>query len=570
MRPRRSAGARSCASVDRCLRVRRAGAAHLRVDPSFARVVGFARPGGDGSLKELRALGADAAPQDAVRGISGAERDVAPRIPLEGSTKRMNAQPRTQAAIAESTSARRLIELLSRIHPLLLVYDAEGIIRWMSEGFRSLCSETPSGVGQPLGSVFPKLRVERQLAELHNRFRDRGFLPNARLDLEIRGGRRPLEVSVLRLPESDGEALFAVIARPADAPGHVPAKGAESILESAPDAILAVDPHGFVRYANSALARLVAEDRDALRNRPLALLAASSRDIEHLLAPLGGEGPSGETPVRLRRAGSAPLSVAITAAPHRGRDGSPLGAIVCVRDATAQRRQSELARRNDELEHCVQTLAHDLRSPLVALLGFSRLLRQDYADQLDDTGAHFIDRIEQAGRTMETLIHDLLELSRIGQPGERPAMVDPRAVLLQLHAEVKPRLEASGIELALPSDPPLVYCDRTRLYQVLSNLIGNAIHHMGSGSRPRVEVAVVEEPDFHRISVRDNGRGIAREHHERIFEVFQSLGARQDGSRSTGIGLAIVRKIAETHGGRAWVESEPGRGATFHVTLRRR
>jgi len=241
-----------------------------------------------------------------------------------------------------------------------------------------------------------------------------------------------------------------------------------------------------------------------------------------------------------------------------------------VRDATAQRRQSELARRNDELEHCVQTLAHDLRSPLVALLGFSRLLRQDYADSLDDTGAHFIDRIEQAGRTMEALIHDLLELSRIGQPGERPSMVDPRAVLLQLHAEVKPRLEAADIELVLPSDPPLVFCDRTRLYQVFSNLIGNAIQHMGAGDAGRIEVEVVEDEEFHRISVRDTGRGITREHHERIFEVFQSMGSRADGSRGTGIGLAIVRKIAETHGGRAWVESEPGHGSTFHVTLLRR
>jgi signal transduction histidine kinase len=170
---------------------------------------------------------------------------------------------------------------------------------------------------------------------------------------------------------------------------------------------------------------------------------------------------------------------------------------------------------------------------------------------------------------MEALIHDLLELSRIGPPGERPSMVDPRAVLLQLHAEVKPRLEAASIELVLPSDPPLVFCDRTRLYQVFSNLIGNAIHHMGACDDARIEVAVVEDEEFHRISVTDTGRGIAREHHQRIFEVFQSLGSRQDGSRGTGIGLAIVRKIAETHGGRAWVESEPGHGATFHVTLRR-
>jgi PAS domain S-box-containing protein len=483
----------------------------------------------------------------------------------------MSAKPSTQAATAEAGSARRLIDLLSRIHPLLLVHDAQGSIRWVSEGFHALCSDARNRIGRPLGSLLPELGIAERIAEMRQRFEERGFLPNVRLELRTRRGeRRPLEVSVLRLPESEGEAFFALIARPCDTPDPVPTEGADAILASAPDAILSVDPHGFVRYANPALARLVGEELEALRNRPLALLAASSRDIEKLLAPLRAEGPSGELEVRLRRPQGGPIPVAITVSPQRCAEGCSRGATLCIRDATPQRRQSALARRNDELEHCVHTLAHDLRSPLVALLGFSRLLRQDYAEQIDQTGAHFIDRIEQAGRTMEALIHDLLELSRIGQPGERPAMVDPRAVLLQLHAEVKPRLEAAAIELVLPANPPLVYCDRTRLYQVFSNLIGNAIHHMGACTAPRIEIEVVEDEEFHRIAVRDNGRGIAREHHERIFEVFQSIGARTDGSRGTGIGLAIVSKIAETHGGRAWVESEPGCGATFHVTLRRR
>jgi PAS domain S-box-containing protein len=483
----------------------------------------------------------------------------------------MSAQPRTQAAIADATSAHRLIELLSRVHPLLVVYDARGTIRWVSDGFDSQCSGARSAVGQSLVAMLPKLPPGRQLEKLRRRLDERGFLPNVRLDLELREGvRRPFEVSVLRLPDAEGEPLFAVIARPGDDPLPASSERAASILESAPDAILAVDEHGFVRYANPALALLVAEERENLLNRPLALLAAGSRDIERLLAPLGGDGPSGELELRLRRSEGGPLAVAVTVKPHRDAKGRPCGAILCVRDASAQRRQNELARRNDELEHCVQTLAHDLRSPLVALLGFSRLLRQDYAEHLDDTASHFIDRIEQAGRTMEALIHDLLELSRIGQPGERPSMVDPRAVLLQLHAEVKPRLEVADIELVLPSDPPLVFCDRTRLYQVFSNLIGNGIQHMGACEGARIEVAVVEDEEFHRISVQDTGRGIAPEHHQRIFEVFQSMGSRPDGSRGTGIGLAIVRKIAETHGGRAWVESDPGHGSTFHVTLLRR
>jgi signal transduction histidine kinase len=232
--------------------------------------------------------------------------------------------------------------------------------------------------------------------------------------------------------------------------------------------------------------------------------------------------------------------------------------------------EEALEHKNVELEHCVHSLAHDLRSPLVALLGFSRLLRQDYGNQLDDTGLHFIDRIEQAGRTMEELIHDLLEFSRIGQGSEHRSMVDPRAVLLQIAAEMKPRLEASGMELEFPNRPPLIYCDRTRLYQVFSNLVGNAIDHMGSCEDRVISVDVWDERDGHRVAVRDRGRGIEPGDHERIFEVFQSLGPGSDGRRGSGIGLAIVKKIAETHGGRVWVESEPGRGTSFHLTFPQR
>jgi signal transduction histidine kinase len=168
---------------------------------------------------------------------------------------------------------------------------------------------------------------------------------------------------------------------------------------------------------------------------------------------------------------------------------------------------------------------------------------------------------------MEALIRDLLELSRIGRTPQATIRVNPRAVLLQLSAELKPRLDAQDVALELPEDAPALVCERTRLYQLFSNLIGNALDHMGDVCGARVQITIDEEPSHHVISVRDNGRGIAPEHHERIFEVFQSLGPRRDGSRGTGMGLAIVRKIAETQGGRAWVESEPERGACFKVRL---
>jgi signal transduction histidine kinase len=170
---------------------------------------------------------------------------------------------------------------------------------------------------------------------------------------------------------------------------------------------------------------------------------------------------------------------------------------------------------------------------------------------------------------MESLINDLLELSRIGSTRDHKAYVNVSDVLSQLHAELKPRLEGQGVLLRLPAEPAVVLCDRTRLYQVFSNLIGNALDYMGPVANPEITIAVLEEPDEHRIVVRDNGRGIEPSQRERIFELFQSSGPRADGRRGTGIGLAIVKKIAQSQGGRVWVESRPGEGAAFHVTFPR-
>jgi signal transduction histidine kinase len=126
------------------------------------------------------------------------------------------------------------------------------------------------------------------------------------------------------------------------------------------------------------------------------------------------------------------------------------------------------------------------------------------------------------------------------------------------------------VQLEIPEHPPVVYCDRTRLYQVFSNLIGNALDHMGPCEERSIVVEVWDDEDGHQIAVVDRGRGIAPSDHERIFEVFQSLGPRADGRRGSGLGLAIVKKITETHGGRVWVESDRGVGARFRLTFPQR
>ena len=338
-----------------------------------------------------------------------------------------------------------------------------------------------------------------------------------------------------------------------------------ALLKAIPDPALVVDAKGQIAYANAAVEGLIGSPPAELAGKPVAGMFGSPQDVERLFA-LEADERFCNREISLRHRDGRIVRASASGVRLIG-DGDE-GTVVYLRDLTERCRiEAELKSKNEELEHCVQALAHDLRSPLVALLGFSRLLRQDYGGLLDETGTHFVDRIEQAGRTMEDLIHDLLELSRIAQPGEQRRLVNPHAVLLQIQAEFKPRLDAAGIELELPGNPPPVYCDRTRLYQLFSNLIGNAIDHMGPCEQPRISVSVSEHHDKQRLSVRDWGRGIDPDLHERIFEVFQSPGPRRDGRRGTGIGLAIVRKIAETHEGRAWVESRLGEGSTFHVEL---
>jgi signal transduction histidine kinase len=294
----------------------------------------------------------------------------------------------------------------------------------------------------------------------------------------------------------------------------------------------------------------------------------------HLSELIGDHQPDADSPTGVR-SGHAELRLPsgatrwIAYSAKRMEDSPFGGAVAYLRDET-ERRHNELrlSRQNDELEQTVRALAHDLRSPLVSVLGFSRLLREEFGVPLGERGTHFLERITEAGRTMESLIRDLLDFARIGHAGERRDLVDPREVLLQLRGELKPRLEQLDVELALPEDPPLLCCDRTRLYQLFSNLVGNALDHMGPCEKPEVRVEVRETSEWHQIVVRDNGRGVALSDRERIFEMFHSV-AHPGGRKGTGIGLAIVKKIAERHGGRAFVESTPGEGAAFHVLLPR-
>jgi PAS domain S-box-containing protein len=354
----------------------------------------------------------------------------------------------------------------------------------------------------------------------------------------------------------------------ASAPGLEDAiQSIASVLESSPEPALVIGRDGTVLHANRACEALLARSRAMLVGRSPTEWIVPEAEWSIAREPLSQRDGALRGVVEVRRRDGQARIVTFSARALDVAGAPAIAAVSFLRDETEQRRtQYRLSARNEQLEGAIRAVCHDLRSPLVSVLGFSRLLREEFASRLGESGLHFLERIEQGGRNMEQRIRDLLDFARIGHTSEARTLVDPREVLEQLRAELKPRLDAQGVRLALPDEAPLLYCDRTRLYQVLAHLLGNALDHMGPHSDPRIEVDAAAERGWHRLSVRDNGRGIEPDHQERIFDLFQS-GPRTDGRRGTGLGLSIVKKIVESHGGHVSVESAPGAGATFHIVL---
>lgn len=482
----------------------------------------------------------------------------------------------------DDIATHEILEGLARLHSLVVVTDLDGRVLWMSDAFGSACGGGARLLGGHLSHAFAALpgareraRIQEQIVHIQNHLRTHESLCDIRLDLGMQKGvSRSLDLSAFRTETQSGVPIVVSIVHPTEGPTESdPALRDErdtlsGILDASPDSVLALDRFGFIAYANPAAAALVDLELERLLGSPIALLVPRSAELVSLLSDLRPGESLDDRAIAMQRTDGSRLHVMVSTRAHAG--SRRLASVVFLRDVTDQvARQRSLERKNAELESYVHSVSHDLRSPLASLLGFTRLLRHDYGHHFDDTGRHFADRIEQAAHTMESLIDDLLELSQIGVGREQPALVDPRAVLLQLQAELKLRLDTTGAQLRIPENPPLLLCDRTRLYQLFSNLIGNAMQHMGECTDRSIEVTITREPDHDVVTVTDHGQGIEAADLERIFDVFYSRNRSRPGSRSTGIGLAIVRKIAETHGGRAWAESEPGRGARFHVSLPR-
>ena len=346
-----------------------------------------------------------------------------------------------------------------------------------------------------------------------------------------------------------------------------------SLLNLAPDAIF-VHTAGRITFANPATARLLGYNSpDEIVGRHV--LDFAPPELREQYAPRATGADTGSSGLVVVRRDGKRVDLDIVAMNIDQPEGpdAPLARLVIGRDVT-ERRRSEAERealiraleaKNAELERFTYTASHDLRSPLVTIGSYLSHVeeaagRGDLQGLRDD-----IERIRRAAVKMDRLLKDLLELSRIGHvlgPAERVSLEELAEEAKDI---VSGRLAGRGVEVVILPGLPAVQGDRLRLLEVLQNLLDNAAKFMGDQKEPRIEIGSRRDGEEVVTFVRDNGIGIDPQHRERVFGLFDKLDPKGEG---TGVGLALVKRIVELHGGRIWVESE-GRllGSTFCFTL---
>lgn len=349
-----------------------------------------------------------------------------------------------------------------------------------------------------------------------------------------------------------------------------------AFFENASQAILTVDTSGSIRQVNAMTTELFGYSREELVGFPLEmLLPESSRDRHrgHRAAYFAEPRPR---PMGLgidlaaRRKDGTEFPVEISLSHVRTKAG--VVAVAFISDITERKRAAEallaqsqeLARSNADLQQFAFATSHDLQEPLRMISSYAELLKLKYQHKIDEDADEYIDYIVEGSRRLEALIQDMLSFSRVANIESVPrSRVSLDSVVAWAQQNLDVAIQESGaiIEVgALGS----ISGNQIQFVQVFQNLISNAIKHCRRGVIPRIKIQAERRNDSVVVTVEDNGPGIKPQYHEHIFGVFKRLNRDTSG---TGIGLAICKRIVESHHGRIWVESVPEHGSRFVMTL---
>ncbi len=350
-----------------------------------------------------------------------------------------------------------------------------------------------------------------------------------------------------------------------------------TIVENSAHGIFQSTPQGKYIRANPALARIYGYDSpedyiqsiDAISDQ----VYVDPSDRDRFKRTLSEQGAIQGFEARNRRKDGSIIWIFCNAHAVRDTRGNILYYEGTIEDITERKETNaererllgELSAKNAELERFVYTVSHDLKSPLVTIVGFLGFVEEDFKNGDAEALHKDMERIYHAAFKMQDLLKDLLDLSRIGRMMNEPQTIAFDTLVNEAVELTQGRLHERRIQVNIHPNLPYVHGDAKRLLELVQNLIDNAAKYMGDQPDPQIEIGASGfengKPVFF---VRDNGMGIASEHHERIFGLFNKLDPKVEG---TGVGLALVKRIVEFYGGRIWVESGIGKGSTFYFSL---
>ena len=347
-----------------------------------------------------------------------------------------------------------------------------------------------------------------------------------------------------------------------------------AFFNTSKDCVFITSKNGRWLDMNDAAVELFGYDsKDDLSMANLPELYENPKARESHIRLIEQQGFAKDYPANLRKKDGSIINTLITSVAKRDENGNVIGYQGTIRDITEQKRAeeererlvNELEAKNAELDRFTCTVSHDLRSPLMTVKGFTKMLRKDLEKNNREKLEGDLEYISDAAAKMEHLLNDTLELSRIGRIVNPPEDVPFGEIVREALKQTAEQIKSSGVELSVAEEFPVVHVDRTRVEEMLVNLIVNSINYRGNQPHPRIEIGYRVAGKETVFFVKDNGIGIDESEHENVFELF--FRADTSGGEGTGAGLAIVKRIIEVHGGRIWLESELDQGCTVCFTL---